>query len=396
MLPLISGTAELAPMFAPAFLTAIPPAQLRQLFAGMRSQYGAPQRVVSLIASTPSRGRAIIALERADVTIDIAVDADGRIIELLIVDAATRGDTLALLAADVAALPGQVGWGLYRLPADGAAPLLIAGNRTGEAHAIGSAFKLAVLGALDAEIAAGRMRWEDVIRLDRRSVPSGITQDWPQGAPMTLHSAAVLMISISDNSATDLLVRHIGRERVEAFARAHGGLSGPNAFPLLTTIEATVLKNPLLGAARTEWLAGDEAQRRSVLTRHADLFVPANVNYDAFAVPADIGQIEWFASPDSLATLLSWYARQSSETARAILAVNPGLSQGGARRWAYAGYKGGSEPGVIAMQLLLRNAAGENFAISFAWNNSAAPVDDARLVSFVERAATLLNQPSAN
>ena len=49
-----------------------------------------------------------------------------------------------------------------------------------------------------------------------RSLPSGITQDWAPGTPASLEQLATLMISISDNTATDALMGLIGRERLEA------------------------------------------------------------------------------------------------------------------------------------------------------------------------------------
>jgi beta-lactamase class A len=387
---LLAEGAALEPAFTPDFFAAVPLRQLRDVFASLRAQHGAPQRLVSFAAgSAAGNGTAIIAYERANVTITLAVDATGRIAGLRIIDVATRDDSLDRLTRELAALPGTVGWGLYRLHAD-RPPEQITGARNDQSLAIGSSFKLAVLGALDQEITAGRMRWGDVITLDRPSVPSGMTQDWPHGTPMTVQSAAQLMIAISDNTATDLLIRHLGRERIEAFARAHGGLSGPRAFPLLTTIEATVLKNPALGEARRAWLGGNETQRRAALTRFAPLFVPANVDYGAFARPADIDRIEWFASADSLASLLSWYAHSASDTARAIIAVNAGIPSAAAGRWAYVGYKGGSEPGVMAMNLLLRDADGNSYAVVMSWNNENASVEESRLSGMATRAAELL------
>lgn len=390
---LVAGRIAATDYFSAEFLSAIPQAQLDQIFSSLRSAHGEPLRLARLEAEPGARnGTALVDFERAQVRFLVAVDAAGKVQGLRITGADRVGDSLAALTADLAALPGMTGWGLYRL--DGATPQRIAGAGHDQPLAIGSAFKLAILGALDAEIRAGRMRWADVISINRRSIPSGMVQRWPAGAPITLHTLATLMISISDNTATDILLHHLGRDRVEAFARAHGGLSGPNAFPILSTLEATILKDPAIGPAREQWLAGDEAARRRLLADQATLFTPERANPAIFEGRiADIDRIEWFASADSLAQLMAWFARDASEDARAILAVNPGIPPANAGRWAYVGYKGGSEPGVIAMSLLLRNAAGQPFAAVFSWNNSAAPVDDARFVALVSRAADLLSRP---
>jgi hypothetical protein len=392
---LLADGGDIGTAFTPDFIAAIPLAQIEQLFTSLRAQHGEPQRLVRLTRGPGAgTGTAIIAYARADITITLAVDATGRIAGMRIIDVAARDDTLPRIAQEIAALPGTTGWGIYRLGAN-AAPEQIAGAGDTAHLAIGSSFKLAVLGALDAEITAGRMQWDDVIRIDRRSVPSGMLHEWPHDTPITLQAAAQLMIAISDNTATDLLIHHIGRERIEAFARQHGGLSGPQAFPMLTTIEATVLKNPALGNARQSWLTGDEATRRATLASNAIMFVPANVDYSAFSRPADITRIEWFASADSMASLLSWYAHRASDTARDIISVNPGLPSAAAGRWDYVGYKGGSEPGVMAYNLLLSDAAGNSYAVVMSWNNENASVEENVLSSLAARAAALLRQQSA-
>jgi hypothetical protein len=60
-----------------------------------------------------------------------------------------------------------------------------------------------------------------------------------------------------------------------------------------------------------------------------------------------------------------------------------------ATQFAYVGYKGGSEPGVIAMTFLLRRTDGGWRAVSASWNNPAAPVDEARFIDLVTRLVAL-------
>jgi hypothetical protein len=388
---LLTEGAEIESAFTPNFLAAIPLGQITGVLASLRTDNGAPQRVVRFVPSgSAGSGTVVIAYDRAEVTFDLAVDASGRIAGLRITNVAVSDDSIERLRADLATLHGSVGWGLYRIGADGRATRL-SGENSAAHMAVGSSFKLAILGALDAQIAARRMRWSDVVRIDRQAVPASAIIGWPGGAPITLHSLATLMISVSDNRATDILLHHVGRERVEAFARAHGGLSGPNAFPILSTLEATVLKNPALGAARSGWLAGDEARRRAILESDAEGWSIANVDYGAFADgPADIETIEWFASSDSLASLFGWFATRASAEARAILSVNSGIPTAAARSWAYVGYKGGSEPGVMAVNYLLRARSGDQFVVAIAWNDAERAVDEARLTAIATRAVALM------
>ncbi|TGD67441.1 hypothetical protein EYC08_01910 [Tabrizicola sp. WMC-M-20] len=68
------------------------------------------------------------------------------------------------------------------------------------------------------QMTAGQRDWADVVRLDSHhiSLPSGLMQDWPVGSSVTLHTAALLMIAESDNTATDLLIDLLGRDRIAA------------------------------------------------------------------------------------------------------------------------------------------------------------------------------------
>lgn len=376
--------------FSATFLAAVPIDQVATLTAQLRQHYGAPQGVAQKTGDRSGySGTVIIRFERALIHCTLSSDVQGKIAGLHVVNIAPVNDSVAALEGDIAALPGDVAWGVYRLDGD-TPPQLLDGANTTRDMAVGSVFKLTILGALDEQIAAGRMHWTDVIRLTHETVPSSRLIHWPANAPMTLYSLAAMMISESDNRATDVMFHHLGRERVEAFARRHGGLSGPRAFPMLSTLEATVLKNPDLGPARQAWLTGDEAARRAALARYRDVFTLGNVNMNAYAAgPADITTMEWFASPDSIARCYGWFARHASAEARAILAINPGIPAASAGEWQNLGYKGGSEPGVLAFSFLLEDA-GNHYVVTMAWNNTAAEVDEPRFLSYAMRALALL------
>jgi len=78
-----------------------------------------------------------------------------------------------------------------------------------------------------------------------------------------------------------------------------------------------------------------------------------------------------------------------------ILAINPMLGEGMAGDWAYGGYKGGSEPGVLNLSWLLQDKAGEWYAVSASWNDPAHTLDESRLIALGHRLIEPLRQPSS-
>ncbi|HLL30527.1 MAG TPA: serine hydrolase, partial [Allosphingosinicella sp.] len=223
----------------------------------------------------------------------------------------------------------------------------------------------------------------------RRSLPTGILQDWPEGSPITLHSLAALMISRSDNSATDTLLGVLGREKVEALLPALGVGAPERNRPFLSTREAFALKlgDPALLAA---WKKADEAGRRALLPHLARVQAAALDPSRHGGRPTEIGTVEWFASPADLVRTLDWLRRSGDATALELLAINPGLGPAVARDFAYFGFKGGSEPGVINLSLLLKTRSGRWMAISATWNNEAAALDEARFIGLMSRLVALL------
>jgi beta-lactamase class A len=84
-----------------------------------------------------------------------------------------------------------------------------------EVAPLGSVFKLSVLGALADAIDAGALTWDDELTIEEadRSLPTGELQD-RVGGTTTVREAATLMVSLSDNTATDLLIHELDRSTV--------------------------------------------------------------------------------------------------------------------------------------------------------------------------------------
>jgi beta-lactamase class A len=82
-----------------------------------------------------------------------------------------------------------------------------------------STIKLPILCALEALIAGGSVRWDERIRLrDADKISgSGILADLEDGTELTLRNLATLMIIVSDNTATNLVLDRITADAVNDY-----------------------------------------------------------------------------------------------------------------------------------------------------------------------------------
>lgn len=389
VLTVLQGERDVAPIFAPAFLAQIDADALGTFSEQMVGQYGAALAVEKVVPISATQAVISIRFVAAIGTgpMQLETDAPHRITGLLLNEFAPIDDSPERIEADIAALPGQISV-LY-------APL------EGEPHfardpytprAVGSTFKLYVLSALARSIARGEHRWDEVVRLNMRSLPSGQMHRWPVAAPVTIQTLATMMIAISDNTATDQLMAWLGREAVEAELRASGHANPHRTLPLLTTLELFAIKgDPLLAAAFVNASGdGDDAQRR-VLAGITERIAgdPERIAKPTFTKPTLITDVEWIASADDLKLLMRQIVAQEDPTLRQILAVNPSLSARQRARWAYVGFKGGSEPGVLNTTWLLQDAGGAWHMLTITWNDRDAPVDQSALEALAQRILAL-------
>ncbi len=387
---LLKGETQPSAIFTPAFLAQVPEAQIRGVIAQFTAQYGAVQDLAGVDPASAEAGVIHIRYERAIVHMQLAIQpAPPHLVQgLQLTGADMAGDTMEAVLAELAALPGQVSFAVARL-GDGA-PVLAASLGPDQALAIGSTYKLFILAELSRQVQAGQRRWSDVVPVDRRSLAGGIIGGLPQGAPVTLHTLASLMISISDNSATDILLHTLGRENVERTMAAMGVRDPARNRPLLSTLELGLLKAAPANAFAL-WQQADEATRRQLLANDYAARDPSRINIALFAGnPLRVDSVEWFASAADLMRVMDWLRRHADDTARAIMAINPGLPPQQRGAHAYAGFKGGSEPGVANLSYLVRTRGGAWHAVSLGWNNPAAPVDENRLAGLAARAVLLL------
>ena len=230
--------------------------------------------------------------------------------------------------------------------------------------AVGSAFKLAIIDALSAQIVSGKHRWDEVVPLrpEWKSLPSGVIRSWPDETPLTLATLANEMVSISDNTAADALLSIAGRENVEAVA--------PHDRPFLSTREAFILKDPTNGVLLARYRAADAAGRRALLAEIDRQPLP-DVNIFARGEPIAT-DIEWFFTAPELCSLIDRVRDLGA------MQINPGLA--GKKDWLQIAYKGGSEPGVLNFTTAVTGKNHRHYCVAATWNSDGV-VDENRFAT---------------
>jgi beta-lactamase class A len=330
---------------APSFAAQIPAARLE---ADIR-QYAATLGPFVRVAGSGRNGVYLAIFEGGTLPALIALDERGRVVELLFRAPQTYSVEGAL--AQLRALPGQVGFVVEENGKE------IAGFNQDRELSAGSP-RLPVLNAVAAEVARGRYRWTDVVKLQAasRSLPPGILQDWPAGSPLTLETYASLMFSIGDNTATDSLIHLVGREALQPFA-------GSNV-PFLTTHDAFVLKSKQNGDLLDRWREGGAAQRAAIaqLDRAP---LPAPDDVDATSTDSDV---DWHYSSRQLCDMMS---RVQSLP---LAGIDPGVAS--PADWERVAYAGGSDWGAISATTWLVAKDGKTFCVSATWNETDRAIDE--------------------
>lgn len=145
---------------------------------------------------------------------------------LLLTAAHVLADSTATIEVDITELSraagGVVGVAAWRL--DGAGPRILVNG--GERFPMASTFKIAVAGAVFAAVDAGRLKLDQMMTIDPAVyVPSDVIADRfiHPGVSLSVHNLLELMLTQSDNTATDVLMKLAGGSRaVTEWVEAQG------------------------------------------------------------------------------------------------------------------------------------------------------------------------------
>lgn len=280
--------------------------------------------------------------------------------------------------------------------------------RTDTPIVLGSIFKLWVLEALAHEVAEGRAAWDETMAVtdELRSSPDGEVYELGTGTEVTLRRLGEAMISISDNTATDMLMSRVGRQAVED-AMARSGVANPEAnTPMLSTGNLFALKFFPDEPNADDYRGLDEAGKRALLEELDSEVLPtakAGVELEDFAdlpnadgVPIDQPRdhdIEWFATAADLCRtyvhLGELAATAGLEPVAEILEINPGVDFD-EDRWSTVRYKGGSEPGVIATAWWFEGPDGDRYVVAGGVSNPDDVVNQIDAIDAIASAIELI------
>lgn len=231
--------------------------------------------------------------------------------------------------------------------------------KSNERLALGSEFKLYVLSYLNDLILNKKMSWSDQIALqdDLKSLPSGKMWQLPAGTQFSLQQYAENMISISDNTATDHLINLLGRQNIQNSMVGFNSYLQDNS-PLMTTMDmfrSRTLKEDQVN----QYVQSNESDRLLILDnlKKSMSFNEVAEKLSDWSQPRYINKMEWFASTDDICKTISKIKIQADQdkTIYDILSKNtPFIWTEKDQNFSYAGYKGGSEEGVITMTYLLK------------------------------------------
>ncbi len=351
--------------FSPEILARVSTTQISNIRFQLELQLGRFVRV-------ETRDRELVTVfERGRVPTSCTLDSEQRIVGLWLSPPAESATSLADVLARSQSLPGRSALLITKNGAD------LAAANADVPLAVGSAFKLLVLDAIQRRIDAGSLSWSQVIRWQDayRSLPSGQLQDWPTGSSFTIETLATLMIANSDNSASDALVHLVTRAALER--------ASPRNTPFLSTRDLFALKDSAHAERLDQWRAatvsGDVPAKRRLLAEIAQVTLP---DVEGYASQPPTPDVEWMFSARELCELLDRVHELSP------MRVNPGLAD--RREWDSIAFKGGSEPGVLNYSHRVTKQD-DSYCVVATWNDTSA-LNDAALSVVVRRAFATLSQ----
>jgi beta-lactamase class A len=341
------------------------------------AQFG-PLTVLQTLSVTPTEVDAVTDTTQGTAEVKLAVDTSGLVAGLQFSPYASIPTSWSQIDARLRALAPQVSFASSVIEPDGDCRV-VHGVSADTQRPLGSAFKLYVLGALGNAVATHKASWSQDLAINDawKSLPSGTLQNEPAGTELTLQQYADAMISISDNTAADHLIHFLGRDAVGAQLYRFGNQRPSADLPLMTTREMFALKGVQYPKLADTYLALPKPLRPAALDA-ADRIPLTDVS--AWTTPKDIDQIEWFGSPTDICKAFAglWHenAQPGLSPIGAALSINDGGLGLDPAQYPTVWFKGGSEPGVLTLNYLVKTASGQLVATSVMLGDQHADINE--------------------
>ncbi|MBD8504919.1 serine hydrolase [Hoyosella sp. G463] len=376
------GEDELRERFTEDFLANVSPEELNstlEQFGGFTTE--------SIASDEPDELVIVASANEERLNIAVAVNEEGRIAGLTISPAAPEmpapptgwddlDERLDGIAPDSSFLAA-------RMDADGSCASVHERAAT-ETVPIASVFKLFVLDAVARALGEGTISPDTTVtvRDATKSWPTGVLQDEADGTAVTVTEATELMMALSDNTATDLLIDLVGRDAVEQSFASITGDPESNA-PLLNTREMFLLKAvdyPVL-ADEYSGLDSATAKRDFIEGTLASTGLPPVSEASGWTAPRHVDEIEWFASLSEVCEAYAALADHEEPLVEASLSLNDGGIGLDEQQWPTVWFKGGSEPGVLALSYRAVDEDGQAVFVALVSRDPGLDISDANATS---------------
>ncbi|MER7130898.1 serine hydrolase [Streptosporangium saharense] len=363
---------ELREHFAASFLKEVTTDEVNQFAATLR---GLKLETVTALSATSLHGTA--KLGDKDYVVSLSVDGDGRINGMRI----NQPQPLPPGPKDwreldtrLRSVAPNIGFLAAEIDSRGRCQT-VHGVNVDRPRPLGSIFKLYVLGAVAEKVRDGGLSWNTklTIRPEWKSPSEGGLWERPDNSKVTVREAAKLMISISDNTAADILIHTVGREAVEAKVRQWSDHPELN-IPFLTTKEFFLLKGIDHPRQARTYLGLSTAKKRKYLREVVAKQSVSDIR--PWTTPREVDTIEWFGSPRDVCRAYAGLTRLNSRTLDRTLSGFDGLELD-ARKWPTVWFKGGSEVGLLDLAYLGRSSSGRTYVVTaLAYDKRKALAED--------------------
>lgn len=362
---------DIRAQFSDAWLAQVSIGETRTFLQNVRSNYPAA-RYTDPVAVTSLRVRGVITADtgnEAFVTLETTL-ANGKINFLQVVDYGR--DASVVSAADAAlglegaadrfaSLSAQPGLLLARIGEDNSCQPIVARNLD-TPRSTASVFKIWILAGVADAVGEGALDHDQVVPLDAgKQVLGGLLGDQVPGIDMTIDELSTLMMGISDNTATDMLLALAGRNRIDGL-HAEYGLQNPALMtPQLGISEQFHLFFSFPLSESQSYVDGSTAFRRQFLEER---IVPLGAwgqgggggfNHESLFIDG-----AWRASPRAVCRAFARHRLHTPGSDEALLverALQAQAAQPNVReRWDRVWYKGGGLISGVNGNLVLNHA----------------------------------------